>query len=200
MKTWRTPPAPERHRRRASGEPPLPPSRRAARGPAARHQRGFSMVEGLIAAALIGVVAVGIIPLFTRAMSDNLTGADYTRVTNFAKSKEEDFSRLPFTQPTIQLKSGDTQDMTTEFMDPTTLQWSTTPPKSLLGIWTRTSTLTQYNIYDTDDDQMFDFPLAGGTSIDEVQIIQSQVQVKSASPVSPAGGHRTTTIRYLKAF
>ncbi|HLX07263.1 MAG TPA: prepilin-type N-terminal cleavage/methylation domain-containing protein [Thermoanaerobaculia bacterium] len=168
-------------------------------GPASRRQSGFSMVEALIAAALIGVAAIGIIPLFTRAMTDNMAGADYTRVTNYAKSKEEDFARMPFTQPTIQLQSG-TQLLNTEFLDPVTLQWTTTRPANPLSVWTRLETITQYNIYDTDDDQIFDFPLAAGSPVDEVQILQQQVQVKSVSPVGPAGAHRTTIIRFLKAF
>ena len=69
-------------------------------------QSGFSMVESLIAAAIIGIVAIGILPLFTRAMVDNMAGADYTRVTNYAKSKEEDFTRMPFLQQTIQMPAG----------------------------------------------------------------------------------------------
>ncbi len=162
--------------------------------------RGFSMIEALIAAALIGVVAIGTIPLFTRAMTDNLMGADYSRVTNYAKSKEEDFSRLQFTDQTIQVPVGQGNLLTTEYMDPTTLQWTTVKPANPLAVWTRATTVTQYNIFDTDDDQMFDYPLSGGASIDEVQIIQGQVQVKSVSAAGPAGGRRSTIIRFLKAF
>ncbi len=158
------------------------------------------MVETLIAAALIGVVAIGVIPLFTRAMTDNLTGADYTRVTNYAKSKQEDFARLRFTDTTIQVPAGQGNLVSTEFMDPTVLQWVTTKPANPLAVWSRATTITQYNIFDTDDDNMFDFPINGGASIDEIQIIQAQVQVKSVSPVGPAGARRTTTIRFLKAF
>ncbi|MBV8202864.1 MAG: hypothetical protein JOZ15_19785 [Acidobacteria bacterium] len=137
-------------------------------------------------------------------MTDNLAGSDYTRVTNYAKSKEEDFTRVPFTQPTIQIQTGQANLLTTEYMDPTTLQWnpysSSNPPANPLAIWTRTTTITQYNIFDTDDDQMFDYPLNGGASIDEVQIMQAQVQVKSVSAVGPAGARRSTIIRFLKAF
>jgi prepilin-type N-terminal cleavage/methylation domain-containing protein len=168
-----------------------------------RTQCGFSMVETLIAAALIGVVAVGIIPLFTRAMTDNIAGADYTRVTNYAKSKEEDFSRISFLQPAIQVQSGQPNLMTTEYMNPTNLQWEPTlaSPANPLEIWTRTTTITQYNIGNTDDPtSMFDTPLPGGTQVDQVHIMQAQVQVKSVSPVGPMGARRTTIIRYLKAF
>lgn len=163
-------------------------------------QHGFSMVETLIAAALIGVIAVGVIPLFTRAMTDNMAGADYTRVTNYAKSKEEDFARIPITQASIQLPAGQSQLLTTEYMNPTTLRWDPTKPSNPLSVWTRTTTLTQYNMYDSDDNQMFDNPLPGGAPIDAVQIVQAQVQVKSVSAVGPTGAHRMTIIRFLKAF
>jgi len=164
-------------------------------------QGGFSMVESLIAAAIIGIVAIGILPMFTRAMVDNMAGADYTRVTNYAKSKEEDFSRMPVLQQAIQVPAGQTNFLTTEYMDPASLYWVATPPSNPLGVWTRVTTYTQYNLYDTDDDQMFNNPIAGGAvGVDAVQVIQAQVQVKSISTIGPLGGRRTTLVRYLKVF
>ena len=124
-------------------------------------QSGFSMVESLIAAAIIGIVAVGILPLFTRAMVDNMAGADYTRVTNYAKSKEEDFTRIPYLTQAIQVPAGQSNLMTTEYMDPASLYWVATTSNPL-AVWTRVTTFTQYNLYDTDDDQMFNNPIAGG--------------------------------------
>lgn len=167
---------------------------------AARRQQGFSMIEGLIAAALIGVVAVGVIPMFSRAIGDNMAGADYTRVTNYSKSKQEDFTRLPLSQPSIQVPLSQTSGVTLEYMDPSTGQWTTTKPANPLAVWTRTTTLQQYNIHDIDDDQTFNYPLAGGSSPDEVQVLEATVKVASVSSIGPAGGHRTTIIRYLKVF
>jgi len=164
-------------------------------------QGGFSIVESLIAAAIIGIVAIGVLPLFTRAIVDNVAGADYTRVTNYAKSKEEDFSRIPYLQPTIQVQPGQTNLMTTEYMDPASLYWVATKPPNPLAVWTRLTTFTEYNLYDTDDDQMFDNPLDPGTvGVDAIMVIQAQVQVKSVSAIGPLGGRRTTLVRYLKVF
>jgi len=197
MKIRRTPPAPGDHRRRAlTAQPRLPFD-----GPSRRRQLGFSMIETLIAAALIGIIAIGIIPLFTRAMVDNMAGADYTRVTNYAKSKEEDFHRLPFSQPTIQVPVGQDKLLTTEFMDPATLQWVPTQPPNPLAVWTRTTTYTQYNVFNTDTSKLFDNPLVGGTfGPNAIHVIQAQVQVKSVSTLGPLGGRRTTLVRYLKVF
>jgi len=164
-------------------------------------ESGFSMVESLIAALIIGIVAIGILPLFTRAMVDNMAGADYTRVTNYAKSKEEDFTRMPFLQQTIQVPAGQTNVMTTEYMDPASLYWVATKPPNPLAVWTRVTTYTQYNMYDTDDDKMFNNPIDSGTvGISGVHVIQAQVQVKSISAIGPMGGRRTTLVRYLKVF
>jgi prepilin-type N-terminal cleavage/methylation domain-containing protein len=164
-------------------------------------QSGFSMVESLIAAGIIGIVAIGILPLFTRAMVDNMAGADYTRVTNYAKSKEEDFTRMPYLQPTIQVPAGQTQLLTTEYMDPSILYWVATKPANPLAVWTRITTYTSYNMYDTDDDKMFNNPIDPGTvGVDGVHVIQAQVQVKSISTIGPLGGRRTTIVRYLKVF
>jgi type II secretory pathway pseudopilin PulG len=167
-----------------------------------RSESGLSLVEALIAVGVIGLVAVGIIPMFTRAMSDNVAGADYTRVTNFAKAKEEDFCRLPFNQATIQLPVGQTDLMSTEYMNPATLQWSTTAPTSLINVWTRATDIQQFGINDTDDNQTFDSPLAGGSSPQMVHVVQAQVkvQISSASPGAFGSVRRATTIRYLKAF
>jgi prepilin-type N-terminal cleavage/methylation domain-containing protein len=169
----------------------------AAAASAGRRQQGFSMIEGLIAAALIGIVAVGVIPMFTRAMSDNMAGADYTRVTNYSKSKQEDITRMPFGQQSIVVQA---TPPPVEYMDPSTGQWTTTKPSNPLAVWTRTTTLAQYNIHDIDDDQMFNFSLPPGTSGDEAHILEATVKVASVSAVGPAGVHRTTIIRYLKAF
>ncbi len=134
-------------------------------------------------------------------MVDNMAGADYTRVTNYSKSKEEDFTRIPYLQQTIQVPVGQTNLMTTEYMDPASLYWVATKPSNPLAVWTRVTTLTQYNLYDTDDDQTFNNPIAGGSvGIDGVQVIQAQVQVKSVSTIGPLGGRRTTIVRYLKVF
>jgi hypothetical protein len=160
------------------------------------------MVEALIAVALIGIVAVGLIPLFTRAMSDNMAGADYTRVSNYARSDEEDFFREPFANYTSSVGSGLTTGQLLEYLNPTTLKWvqGSVPAGNPQIVWTRTTTYQQFSVNDMDDDQIFDNPLSGGTEASSVQIVQATVQVKSVSAIGPEGAHRSATIRFLKAF
>jgi prepilin-type N-terminal cleavage/methylation domain-containing protein len=187
---------------------PTPPraararSRRGERGFSRQAMRGFSMVEALIAVALIGIVAVGLIPLFTRAMSDNMAGSDYTRVSNYARSDEEDFFREPFANYTSSVGSGVSTGQLLEYLNPTTLKWvqGSVPAGNPQIVWTRTTTYQQFSVNDMDDDQIFDNPLSGGTESSSIQLVQATVQVKSVSAIGPEGAHRSTTIRYLKAF
>jgi type II secretory pathway pseudopilin PulG len=167
--------------------------------------RGFSMIEGLIATALIGVVAIGLIPMFTRSMSDNMAGSDYTRVSNYARSRQEDFGREPFANFTAAIPTGQSSAQVLEYLDPTSLEWLPGPvPAAAPGkpeiVWTRTTTYTQYDAKGADADGLFDFPLSGGSSPLAVQLIQASVKVQSIAPIGPEGGHKTTTMRFLKAF
>ena len=41
-------------------------------------ERGFSVVEALVAAAIILVIASGVLPMFTRAMVNNVAGNEST--------------------------------------------------------------------------------------------------------------------------
>lgn len=175
----------------------LPPAAAGCRG-----QLGFSMIEALIAAALIGLVAIGLIPMFTRAMSDNMAGSDYTRVSNYAKSEEEDFARTPYGVMSTEISVGSSSGQKLEYLNPTSLAWvvGSPPAGNTSVVWTRTTTYSQYSIYDTDTDQSFDYPVPGGTAPTAVQLLQAQVQVKAISPIGPEGGRRSTIIRFLKAF
>jgi prepilin-type N-terminal cleavage/methylation domain-containing protein len=184
---------------------PLPPDARQRGFSLDARQRGFSMIEGLIATALIGVVAIGLIPMFTRSMSDNMAGSDYTRVSNYARSRQEDFGREPFSNYTAAVATGQTSSQVLEYLDPKSLQWLPGPvPASSPGkpeiVWTRTTTYTQYDAKGADADGVFDYPLAGGSSPETVQLIQATVQVQSISAIGPEGGHKTAIMRFLKGF
>jgi prepilin-type N-terminal cleavage/methylation domain-containing protein len=56
---------------------------------AARGQRGVTLIETLAALVILAMVAIAIISLFTHGMQLNAAGADYTAVTNVAKTRAE---------------------------------------------------------------------------------------------------------------
>lgn len=80
-------------------DPPAPP-------PAGRGQLGMSLVEALIAMALLLMVAIGILPLFTRAMINNAAGSEATNVANHARHRLEELGQLPFENVGITVAAG----------------------------------------------------------------------------------------------
>jgi hypothetical protein len=180
------------------------PALRAAR-PRPRGAAGFTLVESLIGAALLLLVMIGVLPLFTRAMIDNMAGADYTKIANMAKSRHEDFARAPFDGAAYNIPAGQTSTVIDEYWDMLSSSWQPTPSSGKLpnsAAWERTTTVTQYTFADALDNGVLDTPLDGGTA---GEIMQAQVLVKSVNPagagaVGPLGSRRQTIVRFLKAF
>jgi hypothetical protein len=69
-------------------------------------ESGYSVVEGLIAAALLLIVTVGILPLFARSMANNVSGNDQTRQSNGAVDEFERSTSLPFNSGDMSLLLG----------------------------------------------------------------------------------------------
>jgi type II secretory pathway pseudopilin PulG len=164
-----------------------------------KRQRGFSMIEALIAAALVGAVAIGVIPLWTRAMTDNMAGSDYTRVTNYAKSRQEELAHLDQAAATSQVPIGQMQQQTVEYLDPASGHWGASQPSGGT-YWTRTTTISLYGVHDTDANGFLNNPLPGGSDPTAVHVVQTQVQIQSMSAYGAIRTRRSTIIRYFKAF
>ena len=62
---------------------------------------GFSVVEALIAAAILLIIAVGILPLFIRSMANTSTGGELSQKVNQAASREEEFYPYNKTNPLL---------------------------------------------------------------------------------------------------
>lgn len=52
-------------------------------------EEGTSLVETLVAAAILLIIAVGIFPIFHRAAANNLSGSDSSKVSHFVRSQAE---------------------------------------------------------------------------------------------------------------
>ncbi|HBL29260.1 MAG TPA: hypothetical protein DD490_20710, partial [Acidobacteria bacterium] len=70
---------------------------------------GFSILEVLVASALLLIIALGIVPLFARSIRENATGSDYTQATNGGRSRLEEAKQLPFNSLTLEVPSGETE-------------------------------------------------------------------------------------------
>jgi hypothetical protein len=169
-------------------------------------ENGFSVVEALIAAALLLVIAIGIIPFFSTAMANNARGNDSTQASNFTKTVLEDLLQIPFNNQNVAIPPGSTEVVRN--------QWWENPNPDIVGdevwrdgvasgtpdIWTRRVVITQHSVNDAENG-LFDTPLDGGADPINVHLRQIVVTVNSSREIgNPLGASRPFTLRTFKAF
>ncbi len=66
-----------------------------------RRQAGLTLVEMLIAVALLGIVLLGIAPLFIASVRSNYAANEYTSIHNLARDRLEQLMNLPVTDPQL---------------------------------------------------------------------------------------------------
>ncbi len=66
-------------------------------------RRAFNLVEMIITSLLVGVIAIGVIPLFTRAISNNIYGADASQLASFLRSGTERVQQVSANDPILGL-------------------------------------------------------------------------------------------------
>ncbi|HEV8581515.1 MAG TPA: prepilin-type N-terminal cleavage/methylation domain-containing protein [Thermoanaerobaculia bacterium] len=172
-------------------------------------QRGFSIVEVMIAAAIFLVVALGILPIFAQAIRNNLAGRDATDVSNLGKSKVEEMMQVPF--DSLVVPNGQQWACTAEYWSLSEKKWkSTAAPTAptecstskvdLTGIsalWVRVAQIRQFSLSDIQKSGTA-APLVGGTAAGLVQIKEIVVEVRSTNK-NPLGSGKSLTLRMLRA-
>jgi type II secretory pathway pseudopilin PulG len=152
-------------------------------------EAGFSLVETLIAAALLLIIALGMIPLFKRSIDNNALGNDYTQATSYAKTNLEDLIEIPFQSADMVLANGASSRTTVRYLQkgiqtgvPTRWQdWLEVPAGGRPVIWTRTTRVRQFGVAAYDDGILDDTEaLPGGTD-------ESFVQIQEISAVMDSG-------------
>ncbi len=169
--------------RRRSGNPPGSPG-------------GFTLGEVLIAAGLLLIIAIGILPLFIRSIISNAEGFDHTRVANAARSRGEEFFQLPFNSEPLTLLAG-TERVYDEYYSEQNRVWidGTEADAQAAGdtaLMTRTMTIRQYNVNDLAT------PLANTASPATVHLKEIVVGVQSTR-VGLLGVGKQITVRLLKS-
>src|SRR5262249_55542097 len=66
-----------------------------------RRESGLTLVEMLIAVALLGIVLLGIAPLFIASVRSNYAGNEYTSIHNLARDRLEQLMNLPVADPQL---------------------------------------------------------------------------------------------------
>lgn len=153
-------------------------------------QRGFSLVEALIAAGLMLIIVLGILPLFTGAIRSNATGRDYMEVNNLARSHAEELFQLQFNDLPV--------GTTNEFFSHKDQIWKagskTSLPAGEVADYFRTTVLRQYNIKDLNT------PMPAGSPTESVHLKEIEVMVETANTSGgPLGPAKRTTVRLWKS-
>jgi len=177
---------------------------------ALRHPRrsgaGFSLIEVLVAALLLLVVILGIIPLFVRASVNRQAGRESTDVGSFARSRAEALLQLPFDHADVSVPPGSNELVTVEYLRPNTEVWTTAAAAASDAVWIRTTRVEQYaagDLLDGDTDgdgNELDDPRPGGSDPRSIQLKQIEVAVTSPREAGPFAAAEELTVRVLKAF
>lgn len=185
--------------------------------------RGFTIMEVLVAAGLLLVVLVGLLPLFMRSIMENVEGRESTQVSNHGRSELEIMKQLRFNNPELDITTG-TENVVQQYWtmgDPDYVgdeKWVDTVPVGEFGLWDRTTTVRQFGINgvidndldgiidqivgleDADFDGYLDNPLTAGTTPGAIHLKEVDVQVETQAERAIAGEPVDIRIRSFKAF
>ncbi|MDH3402262.1 MAG: hypothetical protein OES32_00080 [Acidobacteriota bacterium] len=181
----------------------------------ALRQAGFSLLEGLLAAALVMVITLGIMPLFTRSIIQNVAGKESTLSSNYARSTSEEMISLPLDREALRPVVSELSRETCEDYEAGT-GWTLRDPCSAdpagTPTWTRQTTIQQFSIrdiYDADTASgtpTFTNPIPGYAAADDqldafVHIRQLVVTTEGQrTPDSPLGKGRRVDLVNLRGF
>ena len=169
-------------------------------------EAGFSLVEGLIAALILLFVIVGVLPLVSQSMLNNLQGNTASFQTSSSVDGTETLLSVPFNAPELVIAVGSTtsviQDLyVLEDVLPAITGLEAKPKRWLaladfnastdLTEYTRTATIEQFGASDLDSDDSFDTPLDGITDPGSVHFKRVTMQIRHERSFLNLPGART---------
>lgn len=189
-----------------------------------RTREGFTLIEVLLAMAILSLIVLGLLPLFTRAMMDNAAGQEAGQQANLGRSELEEMLQLPFNHLRLELQAGTETTVERFYASGTGAQgdeaWtSVAAPAGETVYWRRQTTVRQYGIRgvedtdgdgvvdrvegleDADRDGLLDEPLPAGTLPASVHLKEVDVTLESQRPDgAPVRGTPPLRLRSYKAF
>lgn len=169
-------------------------------------QAGFSLIEVLVAAVILLVILLGVIPLFLHSMSNRQSGLESTAVGSYARTRAETLLELPFDHPELTVPAGSDELEVVEYLPLGDREWTTDGAAAADAAWVRTTHVRQFGSGDlldgdTDGDgDSLDQPLPGGTNPRSIQLKEIEVAVTSNREAGPLEAGEEITVRVLKAF
>lgn len=161
-------------------------------------QAGFSLIEALVAAVILLVIALGLIPLYTRSIRSNVEGFDSTQVSNWARSRAEEYLQLPFNSEELTLPVGEVELAVPESYSHVQHRWMTEAERQgiegelMEPLYTRTTTVRQVGAWGVKN------PLPGGTAPTSVHLKEITVVVDS-NKTAVLGGGKRIAVRVFKS-
>jgi len=159
-------------------------------------ERGFSVLEVLIATVIFVIIALGILPLFAASARSNLDGREATEVSNFGRSAVEDLLQASINDARLTVPAGSTVRVSDEYWSQKDQVWkSGTGAAGDPAMWRRRTRVRQYNVSDLAT------PLNGNADIGQVHLKEIEVEVwhgRNAQALALGGGRRFT-VRMLKS-
>lgn len=177
----------------------------------ASNEAGFSVIEGLIAALMLLVITLGILPLFSRAMANNVKGNDSSRQANAVIGAFETSGKVPYNSDIMTVPSGSTSLVVTDFLalkkiaSPTggidqalSTRWELAADLGSYDepVMSRQRTVQYFSLDDLDDNQTFDNPLDGSV---EPRLVHFKV-VDVAVQDLTGTGTRPYLMRSIQAY
>lgn len=174
------------------------------RGKRPRRERGFSVVEVLIAAGILLFILLGLLPIFTRSAVSNSSGNQYTQLTNAAKSELERLIDLPIDNAEVVLPNGANSLVTTTYYSGVTKTWvDATTLGSEEPIWNRKVTIQQCDLIGFVDGRCA--TLQPGGVVPPAQLRQIDVEVSpgrtgTSTALALLGLTKKVTLSSIKVF
>jgi type II secretory pathway pseudopilin PulG len=180
---------------RATSPPPAAASQSTA---------GFSLVEVLIAAFILLIIALGLMPLFTRSIQMNVSGNDSTQLSNMARSRLEELYQMPFDHADLSITAG-SERTEEQHWSVSQHTWLAGPaPRSTDAPWVRTTRIRQFalsGLIDDNEDGELDQPLPANTNPQFIHAKEIQVRVESNREIdNPLARPQPITLRILRSF
>ena len=162
-------------------------------------ERGLSIVEVMIAAALLLIIALGILPLFSRSIISNRQGLDSTEVSNMARTQMEEYVQLPFNHLMMTVPDGADELLVEQHYSEKDDRWKVgkDPAGGDNALFVRTTRIRQFGI-DPSAVSGLTAPFQGGESPATIHLKEIQVNVLGHAG-GPLGPQKQITVRVFKS-